>query len=118
MLTFGFNKQRDLFIVIIEKNKKTGGKREPGMPVSAWTLTSQPLPHLPCQRSEANASSPPKWTLITVYPGLWDPQMKALIKGKSVTTLRMAIGSHLALETDQVETLNHGIKVGQISHLL
>ena len=35
MLTFGFNKQRDLFIVIIEKNKKTGGKREPGMPVSA-----------------------------------------------------------------------------------
>lgn len=49
---------------------------------------------------------------------LWDLQMKAVVKAKSVITLQMVIGSHLALETDQVGMLNHATKVGQILHLL
>lgn len=51
MPTLGLNKQCGLFTGIIEKKKK-GGKREPGMPVSACTFTGQPLPQLVCQMSE------------------------------------------------------------------
>lgn len=44
--------------------------------------------------------------------------MKAVVKAKSVITSQMVIGSHLALEADQVGLLNHETKVGHILHLL
>lgn len=116
MFTLCLNKQCDWCPGISDN---TGGKREPTIPVSAWTLTRHPLPYPPRHVSRANASLPPRWALITVCSVLWDPQMKAVIKAKSVITfLRIVIGPHLALETDQAGMLNHETEVGQILHLL
>lgn len=109
------SKQCDWFTGIIIK---IGGKREPTVLAPSWTLTSHSLLHPRCQTRRARTSLPPRWTLITVCAMLWDPQMKALVKAKSVITLRTVIGSHLALETDQAGVLNHETKVGQILHLL